>query len=193
MPSSSCRPPDRTRPRQRGWSVIEILVTIAIIGLASMVVVPNLQRFRVKTELKTFKNQLKADIRQVRTWSTAVKTGTSISGATFNDELAAYAIHFDTVQNTYTIWEVWQDTTGHQAEYTLTETPLTRRTVRTLPKGITLLSLNPADTDIFFQVPYGALSGSLGTGSFSSGKITLTLQMKSQQTTISIWEFSDPT
>ncbi|OIP94807.1 hypothetical protein AUK40_06655 [Candidatus Wirthbacteria bacterium CG2_30_54_11] len=176
-----------------GFSIIEMLITIAIIALASMVVIPNLQRFRVNTELKTFKNQFKADIKQVKTWSTAVKSGTEISGFTYNDALVAYAMHFDTANNTYTIWEVWQDTAGNQAGFAEAQTPANRKTGRTLPKDISLVSLSPANTDIYFRVPDGAVSGSLGANSFTGGKITLTLQMKTTQNTISIWEYADPT
>ena len=176
----------------RGFTVIEMLATIAIIGLASAIIVPQLQRFHTKTELKTFRNQLKADIRQTRTWSQAVKNGTPITGATYNDALVAYAVHFDITNSTYTIWEVWQDALGNQATFAL-ETHAARKITKPLPKGITFASLDPNDSDIYYSVPTGDINGSLDTLSFTNGKIILTLQMKSLQDTITIWDHGDLT
>jgi prepilin-type N-terminal cleavage/methylation domain-containing protein len=178
------------RPR-RGFTIMELLITIVIIGLASSIVIPQLQAFRLKNTLKTTINQLKADIRQTRTWSQAVRNGTPISGFAYNDTLVAYAIHFDSTNNAYTIWEVWQDSLGNQASFANVDTPTSRKIVHPLPSGIVFSSINPNNSDIFFDIPSGQVSGDLGAGSFQGDKIVITLTLKTIQNTISVWQHGD--
>ncbi|HNT29545.1 MAG TPA: prepilin-type N-terminal cleavage/methylation domain-containing protein [bacterium] len=173
-----------------GFTVIEVLIVTMIVGLISAIAIPRFHSFRYKNQLKAAKNQLKADIRQTRTWSTAVKTGTNIPEHPYNTALAAYAVHFDPASDSYTIWEVWEDENGNLASYE-TETPDERKIPHALPQGIQLYRVFPANTDIYFSVPDGRLSGSLGSASFSDGKIIITLQLKTYTIEISVLEFGD--
>ena len=177
--------------KQHAFTIIEILVVTAIVGLLFAMTIPNLQRFGIKNQLRTVKNQLKAQIQQTKTWSTAVKNGTNVvAGSTpFDDQLVAYAITFDQDGSGYQIWEVWQD--DNKTHASIGETPSARITQYTWKNaeiaidtinGAPIEGLNEAQRTVIFDIPFGTSQATFN----AEGKVILVLTFRNLNEVLTI-------
>ncbi|HDS11391.1 MAG TPA: type II secretion system protein [Candidatus Wirthbacteria bacterium] len=156
---------------QKGFTVIESLIVIAIMGLLFAMTVPNLGRFRRVNQLRTAKQQLKTEIQQIKTWSTAVRQGAEIEPDTaeFDTIMVAYGVVFNTDGKSYLVWETWEDEEQNRA--TLTQTPSQRTYAFNILNQAQITKINNQpltgltieQRSLSFAIPNG-----LATGNFNS-------------------------
>jgi prepilin-type N-terminal cleavage/methylation domain-containing protein len=171
------------------FTLIEILVVVIIVGLIAAIMIPNLQQQRLKNMLKSACTEMKANIRNVHTYATAVKDGTAITADPFNSAFIAYAIWFDKNASTYTVWEVWENAIGETA--TFDQTNPQRKQTFSLPTPITLDTIAPTQSpnannvNLVFKIPSGNLDESRASFD-TSHQITLTLKLKTLTQSVKI-------
>jgi prepilin-type N-terminal cleavage/methylation domain-containing protein len=175
--------------RTNGFTLIEIMVVLAIVGLMILVNLPRIHQYRLRTQLEGTVQEIKGEVRKVQTWSTAVKSGTPVEDADHNAALLAYAIHFVEGADHYVIWEVWEDAEAGAA--TFAETPDERKTVVKLPEWVTFQSFSPTqpfDTvDFLFEIPTGKIVD--GSAQFDTeDKVEFTLHLNNNTDTFQIWK-----
>lgn len=172
-----------------GFTLIEMMVVLAILGLVVTLYIPNLQRQQVRTRLKSARNEIRAELEKVATWSTAVRAGTDISGDAYNHQLVGYAMRFTVGSAEYTLWEVWANETDQIG--TFAQTPAARKTKGTLAKAILISEITPSQPtagvlDVVFTTPTGRLNETFSTLD-SEGKVVLNFASKGYTESLSIW------
>lgn len=81
------------KTRESGYSLIEMLVVVAIIGILSLVVVPNFMQYTRSSKLRSSMRQFTSDVRNARQRAVA---NNSMTKVTFQTDVAG---------GSYTLWE----------------------------------------------------------------------------------------
>jgi len=173
-----------------GFTIIEILVVLVILGLILAGMYPNLQRQLLRTRLHSNAAEIQAELRNTRTWATAVRDGVDLPDEDFNTQLVAYAARLEVGNPAYTLWEVWADEEGDWA--TFEQTPSARKYNRTITHQVAITDISPAQAavgkvDLYFETPFGYLSSDATTLD-TEKKVTLTLTLRQMQTQLVVWE-----
>lgn len=139
---------NKIRKNLIGFSLIELLVSISIIALISVVFMVNYHSTNKRSELNVAKQKLASDIRLAQNYSLGSKTYDGV-----NTPSGGWGVHFVTDASDYIIFAdggvVIADPNGNHV-YDVGEDIETK----TLPAGVTISSLSPADTfDIVFFPP----------------------------------------
>jgi len=177
------------RPKHSaGFTLIEIMVVLVIVGLMIIVNLPRIHQYRLRTQLEGTVQEIKGQVRKTQTWSTAVKAGTAVADADHNASLFAYALHFEEGANEYVIWEVWEDADGNAASYA--ETPDERKDVIPLPEQITISDIQPGQplntADFLFEIPTGQIIATSAVFD-AENKVEITLKLTSYTYLFRIW------
>lgn len=161
---------------QKGFTLIELMIVMTIMGLIFGASIVNMNSFRERNDLKISRSQLIADMRLAKTWARAVRSGEEIEDNAFNHQLVGYALRLEEGAEEYVLWEVWADDLGARATYD--QTPDKRKFTRELTRTATILSIYPANTDLLFTAPFGKLEGLFGAEqSFDTeGNITIIVE-----------------
>lgn len=135
----------KTAKKQRGFSLIELLIVISIIGILAALIVPAFNTFNRRQSVRQAAKQLKADLRL--TQNRAVSSiDNSAWGMRFTINGTAY--QFSKFENT-TNPNVWTEVLGSAKD-------------RPLPNGISI-SVVPTPNPIVFERLTGIPTGAPGT------------------------------
>jgi prepilin-type N-terminal cleavage/methylation domain-containing protein len=158
----------RTTQIERGYSLAEALVVVAIIGIVSLVSVPNFMSMYRAQKIKTSIRLVSNDLRQARQHAVSTYRPTMVSFGTTADEKHMYFIYdWDPATSTW----VERTANNYSPKYLEPETALANRTVYFSDIGY-------ADTQ-----PVGSLDGRpdiifLVNGSVRNPPVTPTLKIK---------------
>ena len=163
---------------ERGYSLVEMLVVVAIIGIVSLVTVPNFIAMQRSAKMKSSLRQLMTDIRGVRQYAISKNRPTMLSfglGGTARD----YRIYEQVIDSTGTpVWQLVPTNARRQLESSVYfETTNMPNTVNSDLLNWNDLIFSPNGT--VRNIPTGLTNGTV--------RIKTDFDIPTRQFTVSIW------
>jgi prepilin-type N-terminal cleavage/methylation domain-containing protein len=135
-----------------GFTVLELLTVIAIIGILSSVVVISFNRLRGPRNLVLARNELVTHIRQAQSYALSSRLTTNGTAAKFFaltiPSLPAASYSLDAIDSSYVVLSGME-------QYTLPDTVRITQVQMELPAGTTLA--NPSCLVVVFGLPFGRM------------------------------------